>query len=121
MDRLKKTYSMLGLATRAGKIKSGEFAAEQSVKAGKCYLCIVADDASANTKKKFNDMCSFYETPIAVFGTKEDIGHAIGKEMRATVAVCDEGFANNISKLVLSNENDNGQGTAGFTTEDEKV
>lgn len=115
MNRLNKIYSMLGLAVRAGKIKSGEFATEQSVKAGKCYLCIVAEDASDNTRKKFNDMCTFYETPIIVFGTKDEMGHAMGKDIRATVAVCDEGFANNISKLVSE---ETGKGQQGFTTED---
>lgn len=115
MNRLNKIYSMLGLAVRAGKIKSGEFATEQSVKTGKCYLCMVAADASDNTRKKFNDMCTFYETPIIFYGDKEEMGHAMGKDIRATAAVCDEGFANSILKLV---KEETGKGQQGFTTED---
>lgn len=99
LEKLKKVYSMLGLATRAGRIKSGEFSTEQAVKCGDCFLCIVADDASDNTKKRFRDMCAFYEVPIIFLGTRDDIGHAIGKEHRASVAVCDEGFAGSIRKL----------------------
>ena len=49
-----KVISLLGLAERAGKIASGEFAAEKAVKTGKARLIIVAEDASDNTKKKFS-------------------------------------------------------------------
>ena len=53
-----KVISLLGLAERAGKIASGEFAAEKAVKTGKARLIIVAEDASDNTKKKFSDIPS---------------------------------------------------------------
>ena len=36
-----KVISLLGLAERAGKIASGEFAAEKAVKTGKARLIIV--------------------------------------------------------------------------------
>ena len=48
-----KALSMIGLATKAGKVASGEFCTEKEVKSGRAYLVIVADDASDNTKKKF--------------------------------------------------------------------
>ena len=53
--------SLLGLAARAGKVVSGEFAVEKSVKSGKTFLVLVAEDASANTKKNFSDMCTYYK------------------------------------------------------------
>ena len=56
-----KVISLLGLAERAGKIASGEFAAEKAVKTGKARLIIVAEDASDNTKRKFSDMCKYYQ------------------------------------------------------------
>ena len=43
---------MLGLAMKAGKVSSGEFATEQAVKSGSAYLVILAETASANTQKK---------------------------------------------------------------------
>ena len=51
-----KALSMIGLATKAGKIASGEFAVESAVRKGKACLVIIASDASDNTKKSFNDM-----------------------------------------------------------------
>ena len=91
-----KVLSLLGLSARAGKIASGEFAAETAVKSGKAAVVIVAEDASDNTKKLFHDKCSFYEVPVFDYGTKETLGHAIGKELRASVAVLDAGLANAI-------------------------
>ena len=53
MKNNNKVLSLLGLATKAGKIASGEFSTEKSVKSGKGFLVLVAADASENTKKKF--------------------------------------------------------------------
>ena len=91
-----KVLSMLGLAAKAGAIASGEFSTEKSVKEGKAFLVIVAKDASDNTKKHFRDMTTFYEVPMYEYSSKEMLGHAIGKEFRASLAVNSENFATNI-------------------------
>lgn len=95
--RQTKIYAMLGLAMKAGRIASGEFSTEKSVKSGKAWVVLVSEDASANTKKKFSNMCGFYEVPIYVFGTKALLGCAIGKEQRSSLAVTDENFARSIT------------------------
>ena len=95
-----RVLSLIGLATKAGKTVSGEFSTEKSVKTGKGLLVIVAEDASENTKKKFRNMCSFYEVPIFFFSDKESLGRAMGKEYRACLAVQDENFAKAIMKEV---------------------
>ena len=51
MENSKKILNLLGLATKAGKIASGEFAAEKAVKSGKAHLVIVSEEASDNTRK----------------------------------------------------------------------
>lgn len=102
---MNKMMSMLGLCQKAGKLKSGEFASETAVKSGDAWLVIIAGDASNNTKKKFKDMCSFYETDCIEYGTKEGLAAAIGKEERSSLAICDEGFANSIMKLYKLLEN----------------
>ena len=100
-----KAMSMISLATKAGKTASGEFSTEQSVKSFKAELVIVAADASDNTKKKFQNMCEFYEVPIYVYGNKESLGHAMGKENRAMLAVNDPGFAKSIIKHLDNEQN----------------
>ena len=97
-----KIYSALGLATRAGKTESGEFATEKAVKSGKAFLAVVAADASDNTKKMFTNMCTYYEVPCVIYGTKGELGHAIGKEYRASLAGTDAGFAKMIEKQLCS-------------------
>ncbi len=98
----KKILSMFGLAARAGRIASGEFQTETAVKDKTAYLVIVAEDASDNTKKLFHDKCTFYNVPVINLGSKEELGHAIGKEFRASLAILDEGFANAIKKKIES-------------------
>ena len=93
MKNNKKVLSLLGLATKAGKVASGEFSTEKSVKTGKGFLVLVADDASQNTRKKFQNMCDFYEVPIYFIANKEELGRFCGKEFRASLAVQDENFA----------------------------
>ncbi len=95
-----KVLSLLGLAMRGRNLVSGEFQTENAVKDGSALLVIVAEDASANTKKLFHDKCSFYEVPIFEYGTKEQLGRAIGKDMRSSMAVCDEGLAQAVLKAV---------------------
>jgi ribosomal protein L7Ae-like RNA K-turn-binding protein len=89
---------MLGLAMRAGKVQSGEFSTEKAVKSGRAYLVIVSEEASENTKKMFRNMCTYYEVPCFEFGGKEELGRAIGKEMRSSLAVVDGGFSSSIMK-----------------------
>ncbi len=98
MAQNNKVASLLGLATKAGKVSSGEFMTEKMIKSGKAYLVMIAEDASDNTKKKFQNMCDFYEVPIYFFSEKVSLGHAMGKELRASLAVVDEGFAKAIKK-----------------------
>ena len=93
-----KVLSILGLAARGNNLVSGEFSVEKAVKEGKAKLVVVSRDASENTRKKFANMCSFYKTPIYIYATKEQIGRAIGREMRSSAAVTDHGMAVNIIK-----------------------
>lgn len=83
---------------RGRNLVSGEFQTEEAVKTGSAMLVIVAEDASANTKKLFHDKCSFYEVPVYEYGTKEELGRAIGKDIRSSLAVCDAGLADAIIK-----------------------
>ena len=98
--KLNKTLSLVSLAMKAGKIASGEFCTEKEIKSGYACLVIVAEDASDNTKKMFTNMCEFYQVPMFVYGTKEELGHAMGKELRASLAITDPGFAKSLTKLL---------------------
>ena len=104
MENNRKLLNLIGLATKAGKTVSGEFSTEKVVKTGKAWLVIVSAEASENTKKQFANMCAYYKVPIYFFGGKEELGHAMGKEFRASLAVLDEG----LSKAMVKQLNLNG-------------
>ena len=95
-----KILSLVGLATKAGKTVSGEFSTEKAISNFSAHLVIVAEDASENTKKKFRDKCEFYEVLFHLYGTRETLGRAMGKQERASLAVTDEGFADALHKLI---------------------
>ncbi len=100
--RRSRTASLLGLAMKAGKLVSGEFLTEKAVKSGKASMVIVAADASDNTKKMFTDMCTYYKVPLYFWGKKEDLGAAIGRDYRASVALTDAGFRDAVVKQIES-------------------
>ena len=60
---------------------------------------IIAEDASANTKKKFENAAFAHKTECIVMGNKIELGQTIGKDMRSSVAITDEGFAQQLKKL----------------------
>ncbi|MCI8782241.1 MAG: 50S ribosomal protein L7ae [Dorea sp.] len=100
-----KVLSLIGLATKAGKTASGEFCTEREVKSGGAALVIIADDASDNTKKKFRNMCDFYHVPICFYKDKDTLGHAMGKQFRASLAILDQGFAKGIRESMDAEDN----------------
>lgn len=91
-----KVLSLLGLCARGGNLASGEFSTEKAVKSGKAALVIVGADASDNTKKMFTNMCEYRGVPIYFYSSKEELGRAVGKEMRSSAAVLNKGLAQSI-------------------------
>lgn len=94
-----KFWGMLSLAMRAGKLAVGEAKVTEAVRGGKTFLLLLADDAGPNTEKKMTDMGAYRNIPILRPSGKEALGGAIGKKFAVTVAVCDRGFAEQLSAL----------------------
>ena len=93
-DRL----SLLGLAARARAVTSGSDLTERAVRSGEARFVILSEDASQGIRKRIQDKCNYYHVPCVTAGTKEELGHRIGKEARSCVAVLDEGFAREFRK-----------------------
>ena len=86
---------------RAGKVKSGETAVMDAIRKNKACLVIISCDASDNTTKQFSDKCKYYNVPIVFFGDKESLGHAIGKDVRTSLAITDKGLSQSLRKYLL--------------------
>lgn len=95
---------MLGLAQRAGRLKSGSFLVEESIQKHHARLVILTEDAQGGTARSIMSKCTFYHVPVLRYGTSESMGHAIGKELRSCVSVEDEGFAEKIKTLIGSED-----------------
>lgn len=97
---MNKALNMLGLACRAGKLKSGAALCEKAVKSGEATLLVIASDSSENTKDKFVSMAKYYEVEHFIFSTREALGKFSGGGEKSVLAVCDSGFSEAIKKLL---------------------
>lgn len=84
---------MLGLAMRAGKVVSGEEQVLAAIRSGAAYRVLISDDAAPNSRKKIANKCDFYDVPLTIAGSRQELGGAIGKAERVVIAVTDPGFA----------------------------
>ncbi len=85
--------TMLGFAQRAGKIASGESAAQAILRKKKGRLVIVAKDASDRTRNYYIKYCATERIPCLERGSQIDLGRTIGRSPRSVVVITDEGFA----------------------------
>ncbi|RSL33207.1 YlxQ family RNA-binding protein [Salibacterium salarium] len=93
-------YSFLGLAVRAGKVKTGDETVLHEIRKRSLSLVIVAGDASPNTKKKFKDKSSYYQVPLYITGNRASLGGAIGKDSRVVIGISDNGFAKKLISML---------------------
>ncbi|MFA1641376.1 YlxQ family RNA-binding protein [Chryseomicrobium aureum] len=100
MTREEQITNLIGLATRARKLVTGEELVIREVRRQQAKLVILATDASANTAKKVTDKCASYNVDLGVFGNRYDLGHATGKEARVVLAIMDNGFAKKLASLI---------------------
>lgn len=91
---------MLGLASKAGKIFSGEDVVRNAIRHSKVKLLIISQDASENTKKRFVNAAEYYKVPMRIWGDKERLGSSIGKSNRSVVGIGDANFTNSIITLL---------------------
>lgn len=99
-----KVFSMVGLATRAGKTVSGEFSVEKAIRQKKAKLVIVSEEASDNTKNLFYHKCEFYQIPYTNYGSKTDLGSATGNASRTSIAILDSEFSKSIIESLNSKQ-----------------
>ena len=90
----------LGLAQKAGKLASGDYAVRSALKNGKAKQLLVAADAAENSKKDMYFMAEMSDTPVVECLTRDELGWAIGKANSTAVVVLDNSFANMINKNI---------------------
>ena len=96
---MNRALGLLGLTARAGKIQSGEQAAELAIKKGQARLIILDGAASKGTCKAFSDACTYYSIPIRITDA-DALGDAIGKPGRKIAVVTDGKLAEKLADLL---------------------
>ena len=97
--RQDKVLGMLGLAQRAGKVKSGSFLTESAIVAGKAKLVIFHAGDLSETGRRLMRKAEEKHIPYLFYTDKESLGRALGKAERSCLAVTDPGFAAQLQKL----------------------
>lgn len=88
---MKDVKGVLGLATRARKVSSGDTMFHH-LRSQKAYLIIMSEDIGSNSKKKILNKCAFYNIPY-VYMDGVEMNEAMGTMNRKFIAVLDKGFA----------------------------
>lgn len=85
---------------KLGKIVSGFDSIKESIEKKRVNLIIVANDTSDKTKKEIQFLCDKHQISFVIFGNIEGNSHAIGKQNRAIIGICDSGFAKRFLELI---------------------
>ena len=85
----------VGLAMKAGRLKSGDSTVEKLVRAEQTKLVLLDAGASENTREKYRAMCQNHGAELIPVA---ELGRWIGKPGRMIAAVTDENFRNMIKR-----------------------
>ncbi len=94
-----KIMQQLGLCQRARKLASGEEMVLENIKSQKAKLVFLANDAGRNTTKRISDKSSYYQVPVYLGLTSDELSQAIGKHNRKVACVTDKNFAKMFDRL----------------------
>lgn len=94
----KKIEGLLGMAQRAGKTASGDVAIRKAIASGQAAALLVAEDVSERTRASLQKEATEKKIPFYAILTKDVLGRCLGKEVRAAVALLDQGFAKALEK-----------------------
>ena len=95
-----KILNLISLATKAGKVKTGEFLTTKTLQEGFAYLVIIATDTSEKSTKRLTGISENYECRSIIYGTKEELGRFTGKTEKSVICITDEGLADAILKKI---------------------
>ena len=87
----------LGIAQKAGKAVSGDFAVQDALRKGKVKLLLIAKDASENSRKRLINFCDEHGIKTVDVLDREQLGRSLGKAPRSAVGLMD----NNFVKMIL--------------------
>lgn len=91
---------MLGLAYRSRRAAVGTTAAELQLKRGRGVLLWLAADASPERVRRIRSLAERRGVKIVCWGSKAELGAALGRPVCAVVCLTDPGLARRIEELL---------------------
>lgn len=85
--------TLLGMATKAGRLVSGTAAVEAGLKRHQVLLVICAADLAPRTIRNFNFWCEKYQASFFCYGTRSELGKWIGRPERGLIGITGADFA----------------------------
>ena len=82
-------YGYLGLARKGGNLVWGRDAVRDAIRSGRAALIVLSADAGTALVRSMTGSGQAAEVPLLVYGTKEEMGRALGRHETAVVAVTD--------------------------------
>ena len=102
-----KALTLLGFASKAGKLEFGMAKALEAIKKSKSKLIVTACDVSQKSKKEILFFAHNKNIRVVSFSdvTIEHLSAAVGKKC-GIISVCDNGFADSIFNILGGYAND---------------
>lgn len=94
----------LGLASRAGAVVKGIEGTRRALRAREAKLVILAQDGSETQRTKVDPLAAASGVPQRVFGTRADLGAALGGAPVTAIAVTGRRFAEELLERIGSAE-----------------
>jgi ribosomal protein L7Ae-like RNA K-turn-binding protein len=100
-----RLLSRISLANRAGEVISGSDAVTETLRKGMPALLVLARDISPDSAARFTALAERAGIAVVPFATKEQLGMALGKELRSAVALMRGGLATRLHQELLQYRN----------------
>ena len=99
-ETVNQVAGFLGLCKRAGKLSLGQEACVKAVRKRNAALVLLDEGCSGNTRKRFEDTCKTYATPLYSMPAGQ-VAKAVGRECRMVVAIEPGSMAQKLLGLLL--------------------
>ena len=87
---------LVGLARRAGFAVVGTRAVRDAARRSEISVVVVAEDATANARKRMHGLLVEPDIEVVACGTRSDLGRAVGRQEAVVVGIRDSGIGRRI-------------------------
>ncbi len=99
-----EVLGVLGLARRAGSVVTGTGAVRDAVRVGSARFVLLAEDGAPGQVGKVANLLRHRSVPSMAWGTREELGRAVGAAPLSAIAITNDGFARRLLEELRGDE-----------------